>query len=180
MTIFRCSVAAAQGRRCFNNGTTGHGMLLASTSRCPPGHGQVGSGGRWIRNGSGIGSPGQVLPRTLKKSMVNLWIIMVNHGESMDNMIYPNLGVSENVVSTPLYPVWFSWSDNPVFKWLAIIEKINPTFSDKSIFLLSKGIISTQNKDDSWWFQLVVSTIEFGSWKIRMMGKESWVHDELQ
>ena len=29
------------------------------------------------------------------ESMVNLWL-MVNHGESLDNMIYPYLGVSEN------------------------------------------------------------------------------------
>ena len=44
----------------------------------------------------------------------------------------PYLGVSENVVY-PQFTQWFCWSDNPVFKWLAIIGNINPTFSDKPI-----------------------------------------------
>ena len=41
-------------------------------------------------------------------------------------------GVSENVVY-PIVPNGFA-DPYPVFKWLAIIGKINPTFSDKSIY----------------------------------------------
>ena len=43
------------------------------------------------------------------------------------------MGVSENVVY-PIVPNGFA-DHYPVFKWLAIIGNINPTFSDKPIFL---------------------------------------------
>ena len=41
------------------------------------------------------------------------------------------MGVSENVVY-PIVPNGFA-DHYPVFKWLAIIGNINPTFSDKPI-----------------------------------------------
>ena len=43
-----------------------------------------------------------------------------------------NVGVSENVVY-PFLPNGFA-DHYPVFKWLAIIGKINPTFSDKAMW----------------------------------------------
>ena len=45
------------------------------------------------------------------------------------------MGVSENVGKTPLYPMvlLIIIPYYPVFKWLAIIGKINPTFSDKAM-----------------------------------------------
>ena len=45
---------------------------------------------------------------------------------------YAYMGVSENVVY-PIVPNGFADHD-PYEKWLAIIGKINPTFSDKPIY----------------------------------------------
>ena len=45
-----------------------------------------------------------------------------------------NMGSSENVVSTPLYPMVLLIRQSRFEKWLAIIGKINPTFSDKPIW----------------------------------------------
>ena len=48
---------------------------------------------------------------------------MINHGH--------HIWVCLKMFSVPLFTQWFCWSWNPVFRWLAIIGKINPTFSDK-------------------------------------------------
>ena len=46
------------------------------------------------------------------------------------------MGVSENVVY-PIVPNGFA-DHYPVFKWLAIVGNINPTFSDKPIYSISQ------------------------------------------
>ena len=43
------------------------------------------------------------------------------------------LWVCLKMLAKPHCTQWFCWSDNPYEKWLAIIGKINPTFSDKPI-----------------------------------------------
>ena len=55
-------------------------------------------------------------------------------------------------MGVPLNPVWFCWSLSRFEKWLAIIGKINPTFSDKP-----KWWFSIENLDG---FLLVVLTID--------------------
>ena len=76
-------------------------------------------------------------------------IDMDNHGQHGQWIFrsLPNLGVSENVVY-PIVPNGFA-DHYPVFKWLAIIGNINPTFSDKPTWETSKvgGLPSGRSRE---------------------------------
>ena len=66
-----------------------------------------------------FGRPGDEAIHPILQFLESSWII--------------HLGVSEN--SVPQLPNGFADHD-PVFKWLAIIGNMNPTFSDKAIFMI--------------------------------------------
>ena len=55
--------------------------------------------------------------------------------------------------SVPLFTQWFCSSDNPVFKWLAIIGNINPTCSDKPM------THQIEKKSDFHWITLNIPYI---------------------
>ena len=64
-------------------------------------------------------------------------------GSSRKGLIHPYSGVSENVVY-PIEPNGFA-DHYPVFKWLAIIGNINPTFSVTNPFVLIQIIETSKN-----------------------------------
>ena len=67
---------------------------------------------------------------------------------------WADVGVSENRLN-PIVPNGFA-DHYPVFKWLAIIGNINPTFSDIPMYVQSKSIkedSGTQGPGiDEWWW----------------------------
>ena len=73
-------------------------------------------------SGNGLSIPPMKMVMWLRDGAFSLWHCFTHINDP---------GVSENVVY-PIVPNGFA-DHYPVFKWLAIIGKINPTFSDKPI-----------------------------------------------